>query len=74
MSAVDPVNTYTTVDGDVLDAILYTRYGVGPDAMTPVLRANPHMRDLPSVLPAGITITFPELPVTVTSTKVILWD
>lgn len=65
---------YVTIDGDVLDAIIYRIYGQGPDALGAVLNANPHIRDMPVHLPAGTAIHLPALPTPAPAGRVRLWD
>ena len=72
---VDNVESaYKTVDGDVLDAIIYKYYERHTEALQAVLDANPHLRSQPPVLPAGLEIIMPELPAETPSGRVNLWD
>lgn len=57
----DMATTYRTVDGDVLDAVVASHYGRGPDAVTDVLKVNPHLRHYSAVLPSGVDILLPVL-------------
>lgn len=57
--------TYLTQQGDVLDRIVHHHYGLGADAVTTVLTANPHLRGLPAVLPIGTVISLPAIIVDV---------
>jgi len=68
------VQTYRTIDGDVLDAVIKRFYGRGPDALAAVLDANPHIRHAPAVLPAGLEITLPHLPAPKPKPIIQLWD
>lgn len=57
--------TYTTKAGDMLDLICYRHYaGKQSGALEAVLEANQPigLSDLPAILPAGITMTLPDLP------------
>ncbi len=65
---------YVTKDGDVLDAIIFTVYGQGPDALQVVLDANPHIRQMPVHLPIGTKISLPLLSETPAKQQVKLWD
>lgn len=67
-------STYETIDGDVLDAIIFRLYGAGPDALAAVLEANPHIRDMDVHLPAGTVINLPALPEAAPQAAVRLWD
>ncbi len=66
---------YTTIAGDVLDAICYQHYGTEHGTIEAVLTANYGLADQPVILPAGIQIVLPDLvaaePV---SSAVNLWD
>ena len=65
---------YTTVEGDVLDAILWRVYR-REDQIIAALAANPGLCDLPPVLPAGLEITLPQVKVTPpAAAPVRLWD
>lgn len=56
--------TYTTLQGDMLDLIAYRHYGYHEGTVEAILAhwANYRLADHPHVLPAGIVITLPELP------------
>jgi phage tail protein X len=59
------MQTYSTKDGDVLDAITYDQY---PDLPQPIVLmrvfdANPGLADYGPVLPAGLLVTLPDIPV-----------
>ena len=53
--------TYTTVDGDMLDAICFRHYGNLNGTVERVLNANPGLCEQPAVLPAGLVIELPVL-------------
>ena len=65
---------YVTIDGDVLDAIIFRIYGKGPSALAIVMDANPHIRALPVHLPVGTCINLPALPEDTPPPRVRLWD
>lgn len=54
------MTTYTTTEGDMLDAIVAKVYSGNTAMLTDVLDANPHLAEQPPVLPAGIVIALPE--------------
>lgn len=64
---------YTTIDGDVLDAILVKHYG-NSDALEQVLRLNPGLSSLPVILPRGIIVKLPSIKPVATHQTVRLWD
>jgi phage tail protein X len=50
-------------DGDLLDAICKRHYG--RETLVPfVLAANPHLAKQPTILPAGLEITLPDVEAT----------
>jgi phage tail protein X len=67
---------YQTRDGDVLDAICATHYGVENLAQTvsSVLEENQGLADLGAIYPAGISITLPDLAPPVAESPFQLWD
>lgn len=66
---------YSTIDGDVLDLVVWRLTGGrGPDVLAVVLAANPHIRAMPAHLPAGTKITIPDLPSKATTQPLSLWD
>lgn len=53
---------YTTVNGEMVDAIAYNFYGRYENGMTElILNTNPHLADYGAVLPAGVLIVLPEI-------------
>ncbi|MCW7553640.1 tail protein X [Endozoicomonas gorgoniicola] len=62
---------YTTVDGDMLDAICFRHYGNLNGTVERVLNANPGLCEQPAVLPAGLVI---ELPVLESAEAITLID
>lgn len=69
---------YVTSDGDVLDAVIVAHYGQRADALGKVLQsvlaANPGLAERGAVLPAGVSISLPELPAVPSTPTVRLWD
>ncbi|CAG2144354.1 hypothetical protein LMG31506_02988 [Cupriavidus yeoncheonensis] len=67
---------YVTSDGDMADAIAWNYYGTRDGRTVELLLdANPGLADYGPVLPAGVTITLPDLATPATTTKgVKLWD
>lgn len=67
--------TYTTIAGDMVDAIAFKTYGYRPGSVEAVFEANPGLCEQPPVLPAGLVITLPDLAATVPlPSPVRLWD
>jgi len=64
--------TYITRDGDVLDDVCWRHYRRA-DALIQVLEANMGLADIGPVLPAGVRIELPDIPV-VAKSEVSLWD
>ncbi|MFC5372901.1 tail protein X [Brevundimonas faecalis] len=64
----------TTRQGDVVDQIAKAFYGDMEKATEAVLDANPHLADLPPVLPAGVVVTMPVLATTPTKKRLKLWE
>ena len=54
--------SYRTHDGDLLDAVCRAFYGREAGAVEDVIEANPGLAELGPVLPAGTTVTLPDLP------------
>lgn len=52
--------TVTSVDGDMLDAMVFRACGRTTGALEIVLDANPAVARQPLVLPAGVTVTIPD--------------
>ena len=52
---------YTTKANDMVDAIAYSKYGATAGYTEAILAANPGLADQGPLLPAGITITLPDL-------------
>lgn len=67
---------YKTSDGDVVDQIAWRQYGrVDADILRAVLEANPGLADMGPVLPAGVSITLPDIQSPASTKKAVaLWD
>jgi phage tail protein X len=67
--------TITTKQGDMVDELALRAYGRRDGTTTAlVLQANPALCNQPVRLPAGLVITLPEAPTTMTDRRVKLWD
>jgi phage tail protein X len=68
--------TYTTKDGDVVDAIAWAYYGTRDGLVVEqVLAANKGLSDYGPILPAGVVITLPDIATTANSTATVkLWS
>lgn len=69
--------TYTTSDGDTVDAVAWRYYGTtAGKVVEALLDANPGLADRGPILPAGVPITMPAISVSPTAEKsaVRLWD
>lgn len=64
--------TYTTRDGDMLDAVCWAWYG-NADNVPAVLNANPGLAEYGTHFPAGIVILLPDITPEPTYTT-SLWD
>lgn len=49
----------TSIDGDMLDLMIWRAIGRTSGALETVLEANPRAASLPQILPAGVVITIP---------------
>ena len=66
--------TYTTKDGDVLDAICWKYYGSTIGTVEKVLEANRHLAELESVFSAGVKIVLPDLTLEEEAENISLWS
>jgi phage tail protein X len=67
--------TYTTKDGDVVDALAYSYYGtLDGRVVEQLLAANKGLSDYGPILPAGVVITLPDITTDSTNQAVRLWD
>jgi phage tail protein X len=69
-----PKLVYTTKDGDVLDAILFTHYGQGVSVLQKVLLANPGLAGYGPVYRAGVKIILPDIPKAAIVTTIRPWS
>lgn len=68
-------STYTTSDGDVVDEIAWKFYGTRDGrTVERLLEANPGLAARGAELPAGVSITMPDMPTPATKPGVRLWD
>ncbi len=66
---------YTTRDGDTVDAIAWRVYGsTSNQVVESVLAANAGLADYGPNLPAGVTITLPEIAAPAKAKGIKLWD
>ncbi len=66
---------YTTRDGDTVDAIAWRVYGsTSNQVVESVLAANVGLADYGPILPAGVTITLPEIAAPAKAKGIKLWD
>ncbi len=66
---------YTTRDGDTVDAIAWRVYGsTSNQVVESVLAANSGLADYGPILPAGVTITLPEIAAPAKAKGIKLWD
>lgn len=65
---------YRTKTGDMIDAICHRYYGSQSGAVERVYEANRSLADYGPVLPSGLVIELPEIPVALTVKAVKLWD
>lgn len=66
---------YVSKDGDVLDQIVFGRYGnTAAGQVEAVLEANPGLAALGAVLDAGVRIRLPDLADETPGETVKLWD
>lgn len=68
--------TYTTKQGDMLDAIAWRHYGYHEGTVEAILAANYGLAGEPPVLPLGLVIVLPDLPAAadVKPQPIRLWD
>ncbi len=66
------MNSYRTIDGDMVDAICKAQYG-REDMTVAVYEANPGLAACGPVLPRGIVIALPDRPETPVRNPVRLW-
>ena len=69
----DAFETYTTMDGDMVDLIAFNRFG-DSSATTAIYDANPGLAALGAKLPGGLTIRIPIPTVRDRQTLPRLWS
>jgi phage tail protein X len=67
---------YVTREGEVLDLICHQIFGKTDGVVEEVLELNPHLAELPAVLPEGIEIVLPSPPRSARPERreISLWD
>lgn len=65
---------YTTIQGEMVDAICRRVYGDESDFVEAVFEANPGLAAKPDPLPLGTVILLPEIKTRNTLAVVTLWD
>ncbi|MEC4090147.1 tail protein X [Pseudoalteromonas rubra] len=71
MSATQAVYS---AQGDTVDAICYRHYGSTTGITEQVIGANPHIANLPPVLPTNTLVMLPEISRPASPTLIKLWD
>jgi phage tail protein X len=65
---------YISKAGETVDYIVFKYYGSTDNLnVENVLLANPKLADYGAALPAGVTITLPDLPAPIATTGIRLW-
>jgi phage tail protein X len=66
---------YVTQAGDRVDSIAYKAYGASAGYTEAILAANPGLADYGPLLPAGLTVTLPDLAAQAQQIQTVkLWD
>ena len=69
------MTTYITREGDTVDYVAWKYYGATTNLVVEtVLEANPGLADRGTILPAGVSITLPEITAPARNLGVKLWD
>ncbi|WP_321392863.1 tail protein X [Emcibacter sp.] len=68
------MTTYITREGDAIDYVCKKHYGDDYTAPDQVYAANPGLAAYGPILPAGLTITLPEIETEAIAETVSLWD
>lgn len=69
------MTTYITSDGDTADLIAWKYYGAtSAGVVEKLLDANAGLADYGPVLPAGVSVSLPEIDVAAKTQGVKLWD
>lgn len=64
--------TYVTREGDTADRIAWAELG-SEAALVPLLEANPHLAELPPLLPYGIELALPPAVLPPVDAPIRLW-
>lgn len=71
----DGVARYTTIDGDMIDQVVFAYYGTHEGTTEAVLDYNRDLAARPPTLPSGVTILLPEITIEAKPVEQIrLWD
>ena len=71
----DGVARYTTIDGDMIDQVVFAYYGTHEGTTEAVLDYNRDLAARPPTLPSGVTILLPEITIEDKPVEQIrLWD
>jgi phage tail protein X len=66
---------YVTKDGDTADLIAWNYYGTRDGLVVEqMLAANLNLAGMGPLLPAGVTVTLPDLAIPATQASIKLWD
>jgi phage tail protein X len=75
VKAADGMDVYVTIDGDMVDAIAFARYGRHGSNTEAIYEANPGLAARGAVLPAGVAVRLPAIPQQETPAPIRrLWD
>ncbi|MGJ4961341.1 MULTISPECIES: tail protein X [unclassified Bradyrhizobium] len=66
--------TYTTIEGDTVDMIAWSRFGVTHGATEAILRANQGLAAAGTRLPQGLTIVIPAYAPKKVSAAARIWS
>lgn len=67
--------TYIAKDGDTVDSIAWAYYGtLDGRVVEQLLEANPALADLGPLLPAGTSVTLPDIQTSAELSGVKLWE
>lgn len=70
-----PTMLVRSLQGDTLSSIAWRHLGQSSGLVEQLLPANPHLADLPPVLPAGIQVRLPILAAAPAAVQAVrLWD
>lgn len=66
--------TYTTIQGDMVDAIAYRKYGRTAGVTEAIFAANQNLAEYGPILPDGVVIVLPDDVQTSTAPRTKLWQ